>query len=84
MIPARVRPGRPVILAAVAVAALISGAGVALAATASPSSAPRMAAKAGTAVSAPAPSSSRCQIKLPPRGLPLRGRAFTIPGPLMP
>jgi hypothetical protein len=82
MIPARVRPGRPVILAAVAVAALISGAGVALAATAS--SAPRTAAKAETAVSAPAPSPSRCQIKLPPRGLPLRGRAFAIPGPLMP
>jgi hypothetical protein len=82
MIPARVRPGRPVILAAVAVAALISGAGVALAATAS--SVPRTAAKAETAVSAPAPSPSRCQIKLPPRGLPLRGRAFAIPGPLMP
>jgi hypothetical protein len=80
MIPARVRPSRPVILAAVTVAALISGAGVALAATAS--SAPRTAAKAGTALSAPSP--SRCQIKLPPRGLPLRGRAFAIPGPLMP
>jgi len=84
MIPARVSPGRPVILAAVAVAALIGGAGVALAATASPSSAPRTAAKAGTAVSAPAPSPSRCQVKLPPRGFPLRGRAFAIPGPLMP
>ena len=84
MIPARVRPGRPVILAAVAVAALIGGAGVALAATASPSSAPRTAAKAGTAVSAPARLPSRCQIKLPPRGLPLRGRAFAIPGLLMP
>jgi hypothetical protein len=83
MIPAQMRPGRPVILAAVAVAALISSAGVALAATAS-SSAPRTAAKAGTAVSAPEPSPSRCQVKLPPRGLPLRGRAFTIPGPLMP
>jgi hypothetical protein len=82
MIPARVRPGRPVILAVVAIAALISGAGVALAATAPSSSAPRTASKAGAAVSAPSP--ARCQIKLPPRGFPLRGRGFAIPGPLVP
>jgi hypothetical protein len=84
MIPARSRPGRPVILAAVAIAALIGGAGAALAATASSSSTPRTASKAETAVSAPSPSPARCQIKLPPRGLPLRGRIFALPGPGVP
>jgi hypothetical protein len=80
MIPARSGLGRPAILAAVAVAALIAGAGAALAATLSP--APQTAAKTGTAVSAPSP--ARCQIKLPPRGLRLRGPIFAVPGPGMP
>jgi hypothetical protein len=84
MIPARSRPGRPVILAAVAIAALIGGAGAALAATTPSSSAPRTAAKAERAVSAPSPSPARCQIKLPPRGLPLRARIFAVPGPGVP
>jgi hypothetical protein len=73
-----------VILAAVAVAALIGGAGAALAATASSPSAQRTASKAETAVSVPSPAPARCQIKLPPRGLPLRGRIFAVPGPGMP
>jgi hypothetical protein len=82
MIPARVRPSRPVIVAAVAVAALISGAGAALAATSSSPSAPRAEPKAGTAVAAPSPSPSRCQVKLPGRGVPPPGGIFAVPGPV--
>lgn len=84
MIPVRVRPGRPVIVAAVAVTALIGGAGVALAATSSPS-APRTASAARTAAATPSPSPPpfRCQIKLHWRGLP-PGRIAAIPGPPMP
>ncbi len=85
MIPARVRPSRPVITAAVAVTALISGAGAALAASSSPS-APRRAPTVGTAVATPAPSSppSHCQIKLPGRGFLSQVPAFAIPGPPWP
>jgi hypothetical protein len=81
MIPARMRPGRPVITAAVAVTALISGAGVALAATSSPS-APQQAPEAGTAAAKPSPSASppRCQIKLPGRGFPAPGPIAAAPG----
>jgi hypothetical protein len=84
MIPARVRPGRPVIVAAVAVTALISGAGAALAATSSSPSAPRAEPKAGTAAAAPSPSPSpsRCQVKLPGRGFPPPGHIFAVPGPV--
>jgi hypothetical protein len=82
MIPAKVRSGRPVIVAAVAVTGLITGAGVAVAATSSSSSAPPMAATVGAvATRSPSPSASRCQIKLPWRGFPPPGRIFTIPGP---
>lgn len=81
MIPVRVRPGRPVITAAVAATALISGAGVALAATSSPS-APQRASTAGTAAATSAPSSppSHCQIKLP-RQIKLPGHGFLEPRP---
>jgi len=82
MIPARVRPGRPVIAAAVAVTALIGGGGIALAAVSSSSAAPRTAATAGAVAATSAPSSSsRCQVKLPLRGFPRPGRIFAIPGP---
>ena len=82
MIPARVRPGRPVMIgAAVAVTALLGGAGVALAASSSPS-APRTASTAGKAAAtpSPSPSSSRCQVKLP-AGFPGPGRLAVVPGP---
>jgi hypothetical protein len=82
MIPARVRPGRPVIAVAVAVTALISGAGVALAASSS-SSAPRTTSKV-RADATPSSSPSRCQVKLPWRGLLPPGRIPAIPGPLVP
>jgi hypothetical protein len=80
MIPARVRPGKPVITAAVAVTALIGGAGAALAATSSSSSPSRAASRAGTAVAtpSPSPSSSRCQVKLPRRGFPPPMVGFAI------
>ena len=81
MIPARVRPGRPVIVAAVAVTALIGGAGAGFAATSSSLSAPQTASKAGTAAATPPPSPSRCQIRLPWRGLPPPGPLFALPGP---
>ncbi len=83
MIPARVRPGRPVIVAAVAVTALIGGAGAGLAATSSSLSAPRTASKVGAAAAtpSPSPSPSPCQIKLPWRGLPPPGPIFALPGP---
>ena len=84
MIPARVRPSRPVIVAAVAATALISGAGVALAATSSSPSGPRTAPQAGMAAATPAPSPARCQFKLPWRGFLPPGRAFAAPGPPMP
>src|SRR5579862_5045473 len=82
MIPARMRPGRPAIAAAVAVAALIGGAGVALAATSSSPSAPRAAAKVRAAVARPSSSPSCRQIKLPLRGVPQPGGIFAIPGPV--
>jgi len=80
MIPARVRPGKPVITAAVAATALIGGAGVALAATSSSSSPSRTASRVGTAVAtpSPSPSPSRCQVKLPWRGLPPPMGGFAI------
>jgi len=84
MIPARVRPGRPVIVAAVAATALISGAGVALAATSSSTSAPRTAPQAGTAAATPAPSSAHCQVKLPWRGFSAPGRFPAAPRPPLP
>jgi hypothetical protein len=86
MIPARVRPGRPGIVAAVAVTGLISGAGVALAATSSSPSARGTASTVGTAVAtpSPSPSPSRCQITLPWRGLPPPGRISAVPGPPVP
>lgn len=80
MIPARVRPGRPVIVAAVAVTALIGGAGASFAATSSSLSAPQAAAKAGTAAATPPPTPSRCQIRLPWRGLPPPGPLSALPG----
>jgi Domain of unknown function (DUF5666) len=81
MVPARLRPGRPVIAAAVAVTALIGGGGVALAAVSSSSAAPRTAsaARAFAAASAPA-SSRRCQVKLPLRGFARPGPIFAAPG----
>jgi hypothetical protein len=85
MIPARVRPSRPVITAAVAVTALLSGAGVALAATSSPSTPQRAsAARMAAATPSPPPSPSRCQIKLPPHGFRVPEPAFAFPGPLGP
>jgi hypothetical protein len=82
MIPARMRPGKPVITAAVAATALIGGAGVALAATSSSSSPQRTASRAGTAVAtplpSPSPSSSRCQVKMPRRGFPPPMAGFAI------
>jgi hypothetical protein len=84
MIPAQLRPGGPVIVAVVAVTALIGGAGVALAATSSSPSAPQTASTVGTAAATPSHSPSRCQIKLPWRGFPPKGRIFAIPGPPMP
>jgi hypothetical protein len=85
MIPARVRPGRPMIAAAVAVTALLSGAGVALAASSS-SSAPRTAAQVRAAVAAPSPSSwpSRCPVRPPWLGLARPRRIFAIRGPSVP
>ena len=77
MIPARLRPSRPVITAAVAVTALVSGAGVALAATSSPS-APQPASTAGTAATKSSPP-SHCQLKLSPPGFPLPGHGFAFP-----
>ena len=80
MIPGRIGPSRPVIVGAVAAAALLSGTGVALAVTSSSSSPPRKAANVDTAAAKPRP--GRCQIKLPASGLPLPGRIFAIPKPL--
>lgn len=80
MFPARVRARRPVIAAAVALAALLGGAGVALAASSS-SAAPRAPATARAAAATPAPSRSRCQIKLPLPGRKALRRIFAIPGP---
>jgi hypothetical protein len=90
MIPAPARPGRPMIAAVVAVAALIGGAGVALAATSS--SAPRTAARVGTAAAKPSPSPSvRCPVMRPwqrlapfRRGLALPGGGFAGPGVVVP
>lgn len=84
MIPARVRPSRPVITAAVAVTALLSGAGIALAATSSPSTPQRASTARMAAATPPPPSPSRCQIKLPPHGFPVPQPAFAFPGPLGP
>jgi hypothetical protein len=84
MIPVRVRPGRPVAVAAVAVTALIGGAGAALAATSSSPPAARTAAGAGTALAAPSPSPSRCQFKLPGHLFPPQGRISAVPGPAVP
>jgi hypothetical protein len=84
MIPSRVRPSRPVIVAALAVAALLSGTGVALAVTSSSPSALRTATKVGTAVAALSRSPSRCQIVLPLRGFQPPARVFATPGPLAP
>jgi hypothetical protein len=83
MIPGRVRPGRPMIAAAVVVTAVISGAGVALAAVSSSSSPARTASRARAAAATPSPSSppSRCQVRLPLRGLRRAGRIGAIPGP---
>ena len=80
MIPARVRPGRPVIVAAVAVTALIGGAGASFAATSSSLSAAQTASKAGTAAATPPPTPSHCQIRLPGRPPP-PGPLFALPGP---
>jgi hypothetical protein len=70
-----------VITAAVAVTALVGGAGVALAASSSPS-APQAETTAGMAAATPSPSPpSRCQLKLPPRGFSPPGRVFAVPAP---
>jgi hypothetical protein len=89
MIRVPARPGRPVIAAVVAVVALVGGAGVALAATSS--SAPRTAARVGTAAATPSPSPGRCQVRRPwqrfarpGRGLALPGRGFPGPGVVVP
>jgi hypothetical protein len=80
MIGVRVRPGRPVIVAAVAATALVSGAGVALATSSSPS-VPPAASTAAARVVTPSPAAARCEIKLPLRGFLPPGRFFAITGP---
>lgn len=88
MIPERVRPGRPVAVAAVAVTALVGGAGVALATSASPSVPPTPSTAAARVVT-PSPWPARCRINLPLRGFPrpgpvlaiLRPPVFLGPGP---
>lgn len=82
MIPAPVKPGRPVIVGALAVTALIGGAGAAMSATSSSLSPPRTASKAETAAATPSPSPFRCQIELPWRDFPLPGPIFALPGVL--
>jgi hypothetical protein len=79
MIPAPVRPGRPVLIAVVAAVALLGGAGVALAATSS--SAPQAASRARPLAATPSPSPSRCQVKLHWHGAPRPGRGFEVPAP---
>jgi hypothetical protein len=71
-----------VIAAAVAVTALIGGAGVALAATSSSPSAPQTTSRAGTAASSPSPPSARCQLRRawPGARPPGRAFAFAVPG----
>ena len=77
MLGTRRLPGRPLILAGVAVAALVTGAGVAMAATSGSQTSPAAAVSpAGQAVAAPVPSGS------PPAGWPgMRGPRPGIRGP---
>lgn len=84
MIPARVRPGRILTVAAVAVAALLGGAGVAFAVMSSSSPARGTTSGVGVDAAKPSPSPSRCRAVPPRRGLPLQKRNFAIPGPLAP